>query len=82
MESIASASSERSQRGRLTPVATGALGKAAELGTQAALVTAVPRVIGPSAYGTFALALAVTGIGSSLVTVGGGAVLGRYVPAT
>jgi O-antigen/teichoic acid export membrane protein len=38
-------------------------------------------VIGPSAYGTLALALAVTGIGSSLVTVGGGAVLGRYVPA-
>jgi O-antigen/teichoic acid export membrane protein len=64
-----------------TPVATGAAGKAAEFATQALLITVVPRVLGPAHYGVLALALAVVGIGASLVAVGGAAVLGRFVPA-
>jgi O-antigen/teichoic acid export membrane protein len=68
-------------RSARTPVATGAAGKAAEFATQALLVTVVPRVLGPAHYGVLALALAVVGIGASLVAVGGASVLGRYVPA-
>jgi O-antigen/teichoic acid export membrane protein len=64
-----------------TPVAAGAAGKAAEFATQALLVTVVPRILGPVHYGVLALALAVVGIGASLVAVGGASVLGRYVPA-
>jgi O-antigen/teichoic acid export membrane protein len=66
---------------RQAPVTVGLAGKATELATQALLITAVPRALGPSNYGALAFALAVVGVGSSLVTVGGAAVLGRYVPA-
>lgn len=68
-------------RAARTPVATGAAGKAAEFATQALLVTVVPRALGPVHYGVLALALAVVGVGASLVAVGGASVLGRYVPA-
>jgi O-antigen/teichoic acid export membrane protein len=74
-------SASRFTLGRRSPVTTGLAGKTAELVTQALLVTLVPRALGPSDYGTLALVLAVVGVGSSFVTVGGAAVLGRYVPA-
>jgi O-antigen/teichoic acid export membrane protein len=56
-------------------------GKAAELASLALLVTLVPRVLGPSVYGLFALALAIVTFGSMALSLGGPTVLSRFVPA-
>ena len=58
---------ERSAAGTPRPAATiGLLGKALEFASLVPLVTVLPRVLGPSDYGLFAL-------GASLVTIAGGA---------
>jgi O-antigen/teichoic acid export membrane protein len=56
-------------------------GKAAELTTQVLLVVAIPRILGPADYGTFALALAVVTLGSTSLALGGPTLMSRYVPA-
>lgn len=55
--------------------------KGAEMATLLALATVVPRALGPTAYGRFALPLTVVTLGSLAVTLGGPAVLARFVPA-
>lgn len=62
-------------------LATGVLGKIAEAVTLVLLATVVPRLLGPSDYGRFSVALTVVTIGSVALTVGGATVLARYVPA-
>ena len=47
-----------------SPIALGLTGKGAELATQLLLVTLVPRLLGPSDYGSLATALAVVIVGS------------------
>ena len=68
-------------RGTGSPLATGSWGKAAELGSQALLITLVPRLLGPADYGVLALGLAVIRIGSGVLGASGAAVMGRFVPA-
>jgi O-antigen/teichoic acid export membrane protein len=62
-------------------VRIGLAGKAAELVTLALLVTLVPRLLGPHAYGRFALALAIVTLGSLSLSLAGSAVMNRFVPA-
>ncbi len=62
------------------PIAAGLLGKAAEAVTLALLATVVPRLLGPTDYGRFAVALTVVALGSVAMTLGGATVLSRYVP--
>ncbi len=70
-----------SRRARST-VSIALAGKAAELVTQALMIVLVPRWLGPSAYGDFALALAIVTIGSISLSLGGPEVMARFVPAT
>jgi O-antigen/teichoic acid export membrane protein len=56
-------------------------GKAAELAGQVLLIALVPRVLGPSDYGTFATAAAIVTIGSASVSIGGPTLMARFVPA-
>jgi O-antigen/teichoic acid export membrane protein len=56
-------------------------GKGLEFLGQALLVVLIPRVLGPSSYGTFALALAIVSIGSLSLSLGGPTVMARFVPA-
>jgi len=62
-------------------VVTSLAGKAAELVTLLLLATVVPRALGPSAYGRFAVPLTVVTLGSLALTLGGHTVMARYVPA-
>lgn len=55
-------------------------GKAAELVSLVLLGTLVPRVLGPDAYGRFAVPLSIVTLGSLALTLGGPTVLGRFVP--
>ncbi|MEM9745470.1 MAG: oligosaccharide flippase family protein [Actinomycetota bacterium] len=64
-----------------TSVTGGAVGKAIELVTLVALAVVVPRVLGPSDYGRFAVALTVVTLGSLALTLGGHTMMARYVPA-
>jgi O-antigen/teichoic acid export membrane protein len=64
-----------------SPVALTLAAKSAEALTLIALATAVPRVLGPADYGVFAVVLAVVGIVSMSVSLGGPALLSRFVPA-
>ncbi len=57
------------------------IGKAAEWVTLAALLTLVPRLLGPADYGTFGLALGLVTLGSASFALGGGAVMARFIPA-
>jgi O-antigen/teichoic acid export membrane protein len=57
------------------------VGKAAEWLTLAALLTLVPRLLGPADYGSFALALGLVTLGSASFALGGAAVMSRFVPA-
>jgi O-antigen/teichoic acid export membrane protein len=63
------------------PATLGLAGKGVELLTQALLVTAVPAAMGPGDYGEFALALSVVMIASASFTLGGPAIMTRFVPA-
>lgn len=62
-------------------VVTSVAGKAAEMVTLVLLATVVPRAMGPSEYGRFAVPLALVTIGSLALTLGGQTVMARYVPA-
>jgi O-antigen/teichoic acid export membrane protein len=69
-------------RGAARPVVLKSMGgKAAELGAQLLLITTVPRILGPSDYGVFALALALVTVGSSSLAIGGPTLMSRFVPA-
>jgi O-antigen/teichoic acid export membrane protein len=63
------------------PVGTTLRAKALELTGQLLLVTVVPRVLGPSDYGVFALALAVVTLSSMSMALGGPTLMSRFVPA-
>jgi O-antigen/teichoic acid export membrane protein len=63
------------------PAAAGLIGQGAEVLSQVLLVSAVPALLGPAAYGEFALALSLVMLASAAVTLGGPAILTRYVPA-
>lgn len=52
-----------------------------ELGAQLLLITTVPRFLGPSDYGLFALALALVTVSSSSLSIGGPTLMSRFVPA-
>lgn len=62
-------------------VAGSMAGKAVEMVTLVLLATVVPRVLGPVAYGRFAVPLTIVTVGSLALTLGGPAVMNRYVPA-
>jgi O-antigen/teichoic acid export membrane protein len=64
-----------------SPVATGLIGKGAELLSQVLLLVAVPSVLGPRSYGEFALAFSVVSVTSASMAIGGPAVMTRFVPA-
>jgi O-antigen/teichoic acid export membrane protein len=55
-------------------------GKAAELVTLLVLATVVPRVLGPSDYGRFAVPLTVVTVGTLALTLGGPTTVARFVP--
>lgn len=61
-------------------VAGSMVGKAVELVTLVLLATVVPRTLGPLDYGRFAVPLTVVTVGSLALTLGGPAVMTRYVP--
>ena len=61
-------------------VAAGVVGKVAEAVTLVLLATVVPRLLGPSEYGWFSVALTVVAVGSLALTLGGATLLARYVP--
>lgn len=68
-------------RGR-SPVATSYAAKAVELVGLVALATVVPRLLGPTGYGDFALATAVVALGSLTMSLGGPTLMARFVPAS
>jgi O-antigen/teichoic acid export membrane protein len=55
--------------------------KSAEALTLIALATVVPRALGPADYGLFAVVLALVGIVSMSLSLGGPLLLSRFVPA-
>ena len=61
-------------------VAGSMVGKAVELVTLVLLATVVPRALGPLDYGRFAVPLTIVTVGSLALTLGGPAVMTRYVP--
>jgi O-antigen/teichoic acid export membrane protein len=63
------------------PIAVAAWGKAAEWLTLAAMLTVIPRVLGPSDYGSFGLALGLVTLGSAAFALGGPTVMARFVAA-
>lgn len=56
-------------------------GKAAEALSLAALLTVIPRVLGPADYGTFGLALGVVTLGTTAFALGGPTLMARFVAA-
>jgi O-antigen/teichoic acid export membrane protein len=62
-------------------VAFAVAGKAAEWLTLAAILTLVPRLLGPADYGTFGLALGIVTLGSASLALGGPSVMARFVAA-
>lgn len=63
-----------------SPVAAGALGKAAEFVTLVLLAVVLPRVLGPADYGRFTVSLTVVMIGSTALALGGTPLMSRWVP--
>lgn len=57
------------------------VGKAAEMVTLVLLATVVPRALGPTAYGRFAVPLTIVTLGSLALTLGGPTLMARFVPA-
>jgi O-antigen/teichoic acid export membrane protein len=64
-----------------SPIPMTLVAKGAETLTLVALATVIPRALGPSDYGVFAVALAVVGIVSMSLSLGGPLLLARFVPA-
>lgn len=63
-----------------TPIAISLGGKGAEIVTLFALVILLPRALGPSDYGRFAVAASVVAIVSASLGLGGPTMLSRFVP--
>ncbi len=61
-------------------VAVSSAGKVLEFVTLGALATVVPRALGPTAYGRFALVLTLITVLTLALTLGGPALVTRYVP--
>lgn len=61
-------------------IAASVVGKTVEMATLILLATVVPRALGPSDYGRFAVALTIVTLGSLALTLGGPALVTRYVP--
>jgi hypothetical protein len=70
-----------SRREPLGPVAVSIAGKSAEAITLVLLVTLVPRELGPSDYGVFAVALAAVALASAAMLPFGPALHSRFIPA-
>jgi O-antigen/teichoic acid export membrane protein len=64
-----------------SPIPLTLVAKGAETLTLVALATLVPRALGPDDYGVFAVVLAVVGIVSMSLSLGGPILLSRFVPA-
>jgi hypothetical protein len=64
-----------------SPVTTSLVGKAFEFLALLLMVTLVPRLLGPSDYGLFALAVAIVTIGSASLSPGGVWLMARFIPA-
>jgi O-antigen/teichoic acid export membrane protein len=64
-----------------SPIKLTLVAKSAEALTLIALATIVPRALGPADYGLFAVVLAVVGIVSMSLSLGGPLLLSRFVPA-
>jgi O-antigen/teichoic acid export membrane protein len=64
-----------------SPIMLTVVAKSAEALTLIALATVVPRALGPADYGLFAVVLAVVGIVSMSLSLGGPLLLSRFVPA-
>jgi O-antigen/teichoic acid export membrane protein len=64
-----------------SPILLTVVAKSAEALTLIALATVVPRALGPADYGLFAVVLAVVGIVSMSLSLGGPLLLSRFVPA-
>jgi O-antigen/teichoic acid export membrane protein len=62
-------------------IAASLVGKAAEMVTLVLLATVVPRALGPTDYGHFAVPLTVVTLGSLAMTLGGPTLMARFVPA-
>jgi O-antigen/teichoic acid export membrane protein len=62
------------------PIAASVAGKAVEMATLILLATVVPRALGPSDYGRFAVALTIVTLASLALTLGGPALVTRFVP--
>ena len=65
-----------------SPVGMSVVGKAAEVVTLVLLLTLLPRSLGASGYGQFAIALALVQIGGASLSLGGPGMLSRFVPAS
>ena len=65
---------------RRSPIALTLVAKAAETLTLVGLATLIPRALGPADYGVFAVVLAVVGIVSTSLSLGGPVLLSRFVP--
>ncbi len=63
------------------PVRMTLVGKLAEGVALALLATLVPRVLGPTEYGQFALVLALVQVGATALALGGHTAMSRFVPA-
>lgn len=63
------------------PIAVVAIGKVAEWITLAAMLTIIPRTLGPHDYGVFGVALGLVTLGSAGFALGGPAVMARFVAA-
>src|SRR2546421_8746572 len=66
---------------RRSPIALTLVAKAAETLTLVGLATLIPRALGPADYGVFAVVLAIVGIVSTSLSLGGPILLSRFVPA-
>ncbi len=62
-------------------VAGSVVGKTVELATLVLLATVVPRLLGPTDYGRFSVALTLVTLGALALTLGGPIVMARFVPA-
>lgn len=56
-------------------------GKVLEIATQVLLVTLLPRLLGPAEFGRLMLAVAVVGIGTSVISLGAPSTFVRFLPA-
>jgi O-antigen/teichoic acid export membrane protein len=77
----ATAAGSSTARAVRASVAGSLVAKGAELVTLILLATVVPRVLGPDAYGRFAVPLTIVTLGSLALTLGGPTLVARFVPA-